>query len=108
MSRHSCRHPTDSPLIPAFEYDILFTKSRKGKENHDGAAFFQSPLHACQAPTRASRGYLQSDLPKIISGELRPGDRLPPERELAEMIEALKRFPCICVWVLFNESWGHV
>ena len=63
MSRHSCRHPTDSPLIPAFEYDILFTKSRKGKENHDGAAFFQSPLHACQDPAGV-RGYLQSDLPQ--------------------------------------------
>ena len=34
-------------------------------------------------------------------------DRENFERELAEMIEALKRFPCICVWVLFNESWGQ-
>lgn len=34
-------------------------------------------------------------------------DRENFERELAEMIEALKGFPCICVWVLFNESWGQ-
>lgn len=34
-------------------------------------------------------------------------DRENFERELREMIEALKGFPCICVWVLFNESWGQ-
>ena len=40
---------------------------------------------------RASEAIYNQIYPKIISGELRPGDRLPPERELAEMIEALKR-----------------
>lgn len=86
MSRHSCRHPTDSPLIPAFEYDILFTKSRKGKENHDGAAFFQA-LFTPAKTQRASEAIYNQIYPKIISGELRPGDRLPPERELAEMFQ---------------------
>ena len=33
---------------------------------------------------RASEAIYNQIYPKIISGELRPGDRLPPERELAE------------------------
>ena len=34
---------------------------------------------------RASEAIYNQIYPKIISGELRPGDRLPPERELADM-----------------------
>ena len=33
---------------------------------------------------RASEAIYNQIYPKIISGELRPGDRLPPERELAD------------------------
>ena len=36
---------------------------------------------------RASEAIYNQIYPKIISGELRPGDRLPPERELAEMFQ---------------------
>ena len=36
---------------------------------------------------RASEAIYNQVYPKIISGELRPGDRLPPERELAEMFQ---------------------
>ena len=86
MSRHSCRHPTDSPLIPAFEYDILFTKSRKGKENHDEQPSSKA-LFTPAKTQRASEAIYNQIYPKIISGELRPGDRLPPERELAEMFQ---------------------
>ena len=35
---------------------------------------------------RASEAIYNQIYPKIISGELRPGDRLPPERELAEKL----------------------
>ena len=36
---------------------------------------------------RASEAIYNQIYPKIISGELRTGDRLPPERELAEMFQ---------------------
>lgn len=36
---------------------------------------------------RASEAIYNQIYPKIVSGELRPGDRLPPERELAEMFQ---------------------
>lgn len=35
----------------------------------------------------ASEAIYNQIYPKIVSGELRPGDRLPPERELAEMFQ---------------------
>ena len=40
---------------------------------------------------RASEAIYNQIYPKIISGELRPGDRLPPERELAEMFQRSRR-----------------
>ena len=42
---------------------------------------------------RASEAIYNQIYPKIISGELRPGDRLPPERELAEMFQDNGIFP---------------
>ena len=36
---------------------------------------------------RASEAIYNQIYPKIVSGELQPGDRLPPERELAEMFQ---------------------
>ena len=50
---------------------------------------------------RASEAIYNQIYPKIISGELRPGDRLPPERELAELLCGGKFLLQFAVSVLF-------
>lgn len=46
-----------------------------------------SPLFQPAKTPSASEAIYNQIYPKIISGELKPGDRLPPERELAEMFQ---------------------
>ena len=45
------------------------------------------PLFTPAKTQRASEAIYNQIYPKIVSGELKPGDRLPPERELAEMFQ---------------------
>lgn len=51
-------------------------------EKHDS-----KPLFAPAKTQRASEAIYNQIYPKIVSGELRPGDRLPSERELAEQFQ---------------------
>ena len=46
-----------------------------------------NPLFTPAKTQRASEAIYNQIYPKIVSGELKPGDRLPPERELAEMFQ---------------------
>ena len=45
------------------------------------------PLFTPAKTQRASEAIYNQIYPMIVSGELKPGDRLPPERELAEMFQ---------------------
>lgn len=45
------------------------------------------PLFTPAKTQRASEAIYNQIYPKIVSGELKPGDRLPSERELAEMFQ---------------------
>lgn len=41
------------------------------------------------------------------AGRAQPESRQDLKRELQEMVEALYDFPCIGMWVPFNEAWGQ-
>ena len=41
------------------------------------------------------------------AGREATASRLDFKRELHELVDALYNFPCICMWVPFNEGWGQ-
>ena len=52
-------------------------------ENH--SAFQEEPILA--QPQKASAAIYEQIRSKILSGELKPGDKLPPEREMIDMFQ---------------------
>ena len=47
------------------------------------------------------------DMPNKNGGLPKATDHLNFRKELIEMIESLQTFPCIVMWVPYNESWGQ-
>lgn len=47
------------------------------------------------------------DMPNKIAGHNNAIDHLNFRKELIEMIESLQTFPCIVMWVPYNEGWGQ-
>ena len=73
----------------------------------NGGGEYNMPL-VCYLPTLlpvVGRTFRDSHYRLLVRNNL--GNRLQWTRECLETVEHLKNFPCIGVWVPFNEGWGQ-
>lgn len=73
----------------------------------NGGGEYDMPL-VCYLPTLlpvVGRTFRDSHYRLLVRNN--PGNRLQWTRECLETVEHLKSFPCIGVWVPFNEGWGQ-